>query len=158
MINNNRMMQEVADTLLDVGVSLPLAIIPLPFGRRIRLGITIKRPTLGSLIRISRHYLLLNTTMEDIEQQTTSERIAFLAEHGKTISEIIALCCLRGKLLGRLLYRPLAWLIRHLVKEEIRLVMMLTYMQLINTQSFTTFIGFWETTNPLMPSQAERES
>lgn len=151
-------MQEAADTLLDVGISLPLAIIPLPFGQRIRLGITIKRPTLGSLIRISQHYLRLNTTMEEIEQHTTSERIAFLAEHGKTLSEVIALCCLRGKVSGRLLYRPLAWLIRHLVKEEIRLTMVLTYMQLINTQSFTTFIGFWGVTNPLMPSQHERES
>lgn len=156
MLTNNSVMQEAADALLDAGISLPLVSLRLPWSKRaMRLGITMRRPTLGSLIRVSRKFLELGFTTEEIEGFSESERIAFMASRGKALSELLALACLRGKLSGAVFYRPLAWLIRWRMPVEIQLSAMFAYMSLSSTQSFTPFISYVAAMSPLLSHGTE---
>lgn len=151
-------MREAADALLDAGVSLPLVSLRLPFGRRLRLGLTMRRPTLGGQIRIARKAMELGFTHEEIAAFTPEEQTAFLATRGKTLSEVVALCILRGCLSGKLLGKPMAWLLRWCVRPEYLIATLTEWVSLLGTQSFMTSIRFIETTNPMMPSQTTKGS
>ena len=47
-----------------------------------------KRPCLGSQIRIAKLYLQLGITYEEMEQFNKHEEMAFLAIHGKRVSKM----------------------------------------------------------------------
>lgn len=49
-----------------------------------------KRPCLGSQIRIAKLYLQLGITYEEMEQFNKHEEMAFLAIHGKRVSKMVA--------------------------------------------------------------------
>lgn len=152
-------MIEAADALLDAGVSLPLCRLKLPLIRKpIELRLRTRRPTLGGQIRVTRKFLDLGVTYEQIKAMTPSEQAVFLAVHGKTLSELIALCILTGYLSGRLLYKPLSWIIRWRAREEHILAITLGYISLLGTQSFQTIIRYLEGRNPLRLSQQEMGS
>lgn len=154
MITDHAVMGEAAEALLDAGISLPLLSLKLPWLRRpLRLGITMRRPTLGAQIRLARHYLRLGHSPEDIEAFSSIERLGFMAQHGVCLSELVALACLRGRYSGALLYRPLAWLIRWRMPQEVQLAAMLSYMHLTSSQPFTPFISYVAATSPLLSHQ-----
>lgn len=142
----------------NAGISLPLCAIRLPWRKRpLEVRIRTKRPTLGGQIRLARKYLELGTTYEELERMTASEQAVFIATHGKTLSELVALCVLTGYLTGRL-YKPLSWLIRWRARPEHILAITLGYISLLGTQSFKTIIGFVAGRNPLKPSHSEKGS
>ena len=134
---------EAADALLDVGVSLPLFRVRLPFARRSRsIRLTMRRPVLGSQIRIAKKHLAIGFTYEEL---------AFLARHGKTVSEMVALTILRGYVSGWF-YKPLAFALRWFVKDELLQGANLRFVSLMGTKSFENIIRFAEAYNPLRPS------
>lgn len=157
-VMNHPTMREAADALLDAGVSLPLVSLRLPFGRRLRLGLTIRRPTLGGQIRVARKAMELGFTYEEMEAFTPEERTAFLATRGAILSEVVALCILRGYVSGRLLTRPLSWLLRWWVRPEYLLAVLTTWVSLLSTQAFMPFIGYVEQANPMQLSQETKGS
>lgn len=143
---------EAADALLDVGVSLPLFRIRLPFARRSRsIRLTMRRPVLGSQIRIAKKYLSLGFTYEEMEAFSKEEELAFLAGHGKTVSEMVALTILRGYVSGWF-YKPLAFVLRWFVRDEFLQGANLRFVSLMGTKSFENIIRFAEAYNPLKPS------
>ena len=143
---------EAADALLDVGVSLPLFRIRLPFARRSRsIRLTMRRPSLGSQIRIAKKYLSLGFTYEEMEAFSKEEELAFLAGHGKTVSEMVALTILRGYVSGWF-YKPLAFVLRWFVRDEFLQGANLRFVSLVGTKSFENIIRFAEAYNPLKTS------
>ncbi|MDY6122085.1 MAG: hypothetical protein SPI72_03290 [Porphyromonas sp.] len=151
-------MMEAADALLDAGVSLPLCSLRIPFKRNpLELRIHTRRPSLGAQIRISRKYLELGVSYEQVQAMSASEQAVFVATHGNTLSELIALCVLTGYISGRL-YKPLSWLIRWQSRPEHLLAITLGYISLLGTRSFWTIIGFVEGKNPLRPSHNDQGS
>ena len=55
--------KEAAEALLDIGISLPLSEIRIPMLKKpVQLRVTMKRPTLASLMRIARIYLDMGVT------------------------------------------------------------------------------------------------
>ncbi len=87
---------------MDIGVSVPFKELKLPWKRKpLRLRFTMRRPTLGTQIRIAREFAKLGVTHEELERQSESERLVWVGKHGKTVSRIVALTLCRGKWSGR---------------------------------------------------------
>ena len=89
--------KEAAEALLDVGVSVPFKELRLPWRKEaIRLRFRMGRPRLGGQIRIARLFAGMNVTHAELEAMTESERLAWLGEHGRTVSRIVALTICRN--------------------------------------------------------------
>ena len=64
-MNKQDLEPQVAEALLDVGVSIPLRSFRLPFRKKpVQIRLTMKRPKLGTQIRIARLYLKMDVTYE----------------------------------------------------------------------------------------------
>lgn len=141
-----RIQREGAEALLDAGVSLPLKDFRLPFRKKsLRFRLTMKRPTLSRQIKIAHAYLSMDTTATDLEAMNHKEQMQFLAQHGKTLSRIIALTMERWWLPVWLL----SWLVRHYMKWEYQKAAFSQFVQLMGTQSFIPIIRSAEMTNPM---------
>ena len=148
---NREIELETSDALLDIGVSIPICILKLPFSKRkIRLRATMKRPCLGNQIEIARKYLSLGTSYEKMKLFTKEEEMSFLANHGKTVSEMIALTICRGKITGRF-SGIMAWLLRWLVDDVFLMAANLQFVTLMGTKNFMNIIRSSEWSNPLKP-------
>ena len=141
-----RIQREGAEALLDAGVSLPLKDFRLPFRKEsLRFRLTMKRPTLSRQIKIAHAYLSMDTTAAELEAMDHKEQMQFLAQHGKTLSRIIALTMERWWLPVWLL----SWLVRHYMKWEYQKAAFSQFVQLMGTQSFIPIIRSAEMTNPM---------
>lgn len=141
---------EVAEALLDAGVSVPLKPFRIPFRKKpLVIRLTMRRPRLSTQIRIARIYLTLGVTAEQMEKFTKEEEMRFLADHGGDIARMAALavCCttLRSRLAGR----PLAWVFRNWVDPPYLMAALTQFVMLLGTKSFTNIIRSVQMTNPL---------
>ncbi len=143
---------KVAEALLDTGVSVPFRAIRLPFSKRVvQLRATMRRPKLGSRIRISRHYLKLGVTADQVDAFTIDEQMEFLAKHGRRLSKMIALTICRGFISGKLFTSIVAFIIREFVPDEFILGAQREFIDLLGTQSFTTIIRSGQKVNLMAP-------
>lgn len=152
---------EAADALLDIGVSLPLLRVRVPFRRKpLVLRLTMRRPNLGSQIRIARLYLKTGITFEEMAGFDKHEELAYMARHGKTVSRMVALTICRGRITGQLLAPLVAWMLRRMVDDRWIAGASLRFVSLLGTKSFMNIIASAERVNPLMPrtSQGKRGS
>lgn len=140
---------EGAEALLDVGVSIPVGKIRLPFGRHVPFRLTMRRPYLSTQIRIAKIYLGLGKTYEEMLALDKDGQMKFLAEHGKDISRMIALTICRGPLSARLFCRSLAWFLRHFVEDRYLMAANLHFVCLMGTQNFMNIIRSAEIANPM---------
>ena len=141
---------EAAELLLDAGVSLPLLKI---FGRTIR--VTMKRPMLGGIVRISREQMKLGVTSAQMEAFTEEEKRHFLADHGDTLAKIIAYTVCRGWLSGLLLAPLLARAILWWMPYEHLLSAQIVFVQYLSeVRNFQPIIVCIEQANPLRPKHA----
>lgn len=141
--------EEAAAALLDSGVSLPLKVIRLPFGRKITLRATMRRPYLSTQIRIAELYLGTGMSCEEMEKLDKDGQMKYLARYGKIISRMVALTLVRGSLRARLLERPVAWLLRHFVADALLQGAFCNFVLLLGTQGFTNIIRSVEAANPM---------
>ena len=146
-MDERKVQQEASEALLDVGVSVPLKPIRLPFRKkRLLLRLTMRRPRLSTQIKIARLYLSLGVTYAELEALDKDGQMCFIAEHGKTISEMVALT-MRGKW-----WKPVwlvSWILRHWVDNLYMQVAMMKFVLLLGTESFTNIIRSAEMTNPM---------
>ena len=146
-MDERKVQQEASEALLDMGVSVPLKPIRIPFLRKpLLLRITMRRPRLSTQIRIARLYLSLGITYAELERLDKNAQMRFIAQHGKTISEIVALT-MCGKW-----WKPMwlvAWVLRHMVDNLYLQVAMMKFVLLLGTESFTNIIRSAEMTNPM---------
>lgn len=144
--------RETADALLDVGVSIPLKSFRLPFRKKpVQLRVTMRRPTMNGVIRISREYLKMGVSSEEMWHFDKEEEMQFLAEHGKGVSRMIAHTICRGWLSRHLLVGLTAWLIRNWVEHEYLLAAMTKFVCLMGTDPFIPIIRSAERINPMKP-------
>ena len=142
----SRIQREGAEALLDAGVSLPLKDFKVPFRKSpLRVRLTMRRPTLGRLISISREWLDVGMTLESFECLDYEGQMGFLVKHGKKLSRMIALT-LSHRWLGTGL---LSWLIRRFMKREYMIGAIETFLSLLGTRSFTLIISLADTVNPM---------
>lgn len=147
---------EAAELLLDAGVSLPFLKI---FGFTLRL--TMRRPTLGGIIRISREQMKLGVTPAEMKAFTVEQAQHFLAEHGLTLAKIIALTVCRGWLSGLILAPLLARAILWWMPYQYLLSAQMVFIHhLSDVKNFQPIISCVDQINPLRPklSQSVRRS
>lgn len=146
-MDERKVQQEASEALLDVGVSVPLKPIRLPFRKkRLLLRLTMRRPRLSTQIKIARLYLSLGVTYAELEALDKDGQMRFIAEHGKTISDMVALT-MCGKW-----WKPVwlvSWILRHWVDNLYMQVAMMKFVLLLGTENFTNIIRSAEMTNPM---------
>lgn len=146
-MDERKVQQEASEALLDVGVSVPLKPIRLVFRKkRLLLRLTMRRPRLSTQIKIARLYLSLGVTYAELEALDKDGQMCFIAEHGKTISNMVALT-MCGKW-----WKPVwlvSWILRHWVDNLYMQVAMMKFVLLLGTESFTNIIRSAEMTNPM---------
>lgn len=148
---------EASEALLDIGVSLPFKELRFPFTKKRKvLRITMRRPCLGNQIRIARHYLKLGVTYEQMMAFGKDEEMAFLAQHGKRISMMIALTICRGYVTGWLLAPLMAFVVRWFVPDLFLQGANLNFISLLGTRNFLNIIKSVERTNPLKPKLSQK--
>jgi hypothetical protein len=144
--------QEVADALLDVGVRIPLKTFHFPLRKKpVQIRLTMKRPRLGTQIRIARLYLAMGVTYEQYNRYNTHQRLQFLAEHGAKISRMVALTVCRGAIAGWLFSELMAWFLRWVVEDIYMEAAYERFVILLGTKSFESIIKSAEEKNPLTP-------
>ena len=157
-MDERKIQQEASEALLDVGVSVPLKPIRIPFrGKRLLLRMTMRRPRLSTQIKIARLYLSLGVSYSELEALDKDAQMRFIAKHGKTISEMVALT-MCGKW-----WKPMwlvSWILRHWVDNLYLQVAMMKFVLLLGTESFMNIIRSAEMTNPmkLILSQGKKGS
>ena len=131
---------QTVDTILDKGVRVP---IPAPlflrmFGRRF-IHVTVRRPTINSMLRISKLYLRLK--MKEDQTDWTSWMYT-LASTGKEVSRIVAVGMLRGSLRTWLFSRPLAAYLREHIDMRQQAELAVVLVTCSGVQDFMNTIKF----------------
>lgn len=142
-----------AELLLDVGISIPLK--TRWFGIR---RVTMRRPTLGVMVRIAHVYAKLGCSLAEVEKLGFEEQMAFVAEHGKAISVIVAHAVCSGRIAGRMFNGVVAWWLRWNVHPAFLLQAMIAFVQGSRVRDFCSIIPLArEMTELLMPIGSHEE-
>mgnify|MGYP000011144370 FL=1 len=141
-------------SLSDGGISLPLHTVL----RKRPFRITMKTPTTRSLIRISKRYLRIGVTPEEYDAYNLDQRIRFVFLHGKDISRIVAYGIVRGPVLGRVLNRMVAWMLRELMTPDELASAWRQILSSTSTTSFGIIIASAAALNKMQPLASRNES
>jgi hypothetical protein len=87
---------KAAGLLLDLGVPIPLRPLRFLDAKRKLRTIAIRQPYGGGLIRMSRQFLEIGVTHEEMKDYTIEQNMAFIAAHGKAAARIVAGSIVRG--------------------------------------------------------------
>ena len=146
-MDEKKIQLEASEALLDMGVSVPFKPLRVPFRKKpLYLRMTMQRPRLSGQIKIARLYLSLGVTYAEMEAMDKDAQMRFVAEHGKTISKMVALTMCGAW------WKPVwlvAWLLRHWVENLYLQVAMMKFVLLLGTENFMPIIRSAETTNPM---------
>lgn len=145
-----RIEKEGAEALLDMGVSVPLKEIRLPFRRKpVLFRMTMKRPCMDGQLHIARIYLSLNVTAEQMKAFSKEEQMEFLVKNIKPVSRMLAYTLCRSFLMRRLGISLGAWFIRNFVEHRYALALFRTFVRLMGTDPFINIIRSAERANPM---------
>lgn len=151
-MNKQDVEPQVAEALLDVGVSIPLWRFHLPFRKKpVQLRMTMKRPKLGTQLRIARLYLKIGVTYEKMRDFTKEEQMSFMVEHGHDVCRMIALTICRGRYSGLLLSPLVSWILLWWADDVYLQAACTRFVSLLGTKSFENIIRSAEKTNPAVP-------
>lgn len=145
-------MEKLAEKVMsDSGISLPLR---LPGGKHIRWVMRI--PTLESRCRMNRMHLKMDVTYEELKTYTYEQKLEFMQEHTRTVSRMVAYGIVRGWLLGWLLNRPVAWMLRNCMHPAALEEAWIIIISLMNTVPFGDIIRSAEVMNLMAPNLSQR--
>lgn len=136
----------------DAGISLPLR---LPGGRHIRWVMLV--PNLESRCRMARMYLKMGVTYEELKVYTYEQKLEFMVRHTGTVSRMVAYGIVRGRLLGRLLNRPVAWMLRTCMHPAALEEAWMLVVGTMNAVPFGDIIRLAEVMNLMSPSLSRRK-
>ena len=122
----------------DAGISLPLR---LPGGRHIRWVMRI--PTLESRCRMARMYLKLGVTHEELRAYTFEQKLAY--------------AIVRGRVSGRLLNRPVAWMLRSCMHPSALEDAWMIALSTMSTIPFGNIIRLAEVMSLTAPNLSQRK-
>ncbi len=141
-----------AEALLEQGVSVPFKEVRIPFtARSWNLRVTMRRPRLGGQIRIARLRLKMGITYAQMQAFTGTEQDAFMVQHGKALSKMVALTVCRGFISGRVFTPIVAFIIREFVEPRFIFGAHKKYLSLLGAKSFSAIISSGERLNPMAP-------
>lgn len=143
-----------AAAICDAGISLPLEVA---FRRR-PVRVTMRIPVTWSLVRVSRLYLKMGVTPEEYDGYTSDQRIRFIARHGRDVCRIVAAGVVRGPLLGRVLNRPVAWLLGQTMHPAALAEAWRLMLTTMSTTSFGSIITSAAALNKMQPLVSRNES
>ena len=141
-----------AKVLADNGISLPLRLLG---GRYIRWMMRV--PNLESRVRISKMYLKMGVKYTDLEKYTFEQKLDFMQKHTKTVSRMVAYGIVRGWILGRLLNRPVAWMLRNCMHPAALEEAWMLVVGTMNAVPFGDIIRLAEVMNLMSPSLSRRK-
>ena len=133
---------ECADALLDSGVSVPLKRWKFPWLKR--------RPRLRGQILLAREYLKMGIK-PDWQPKDKAEELAFVAEHGKAVSRLLAYTVCRGYVSRHVGIGVTAWVLRNFVEWRYLTAMFRTFERLMGTKDFMRIISSTARANPMTP-------
>lgn len=136
----------------DAGISLPLR---LPGGRHIRWVMRV--PNLESRCCMARMYLKMGVTYEELKVYTYEQKLEFMVRHTGTVSRMVAYGIVRGRLLGRLLNRPVAWMLRTCMHPAALEEAWMLVVGTMNAVPFGDIIRLAEVMNLMSPSLSRRK-
>lgn len=136
----------------DAGISLPLR---LPGGRHIRWVMRVS--TLASRCRMARMYLKMGVTYERLKAYTYEQKLEFMVRHTGTVSRMVAYGIVRGRLLGWLLNRPVAWMLRTCMHPAALEEAWMLVLGTMNAVPFENIIRLAEVMNLMSPSLSRRK-
>ena len=149
-----------ADTLLDRGVRIYLRapLLLRIFGKKM-LRVTLRKPTMGTMMAISREYLKMGVSVDGVNngEDGITEAHLLLSQHGKRVCRIVAMGMLRGRFATLHLSRPLGWWLRwHSSATDLRdaLFVLIT---LSGIADFTTTIRWLRELKMTTPRQTSHE-
>lgn len=141
---------EGAAALLDRGVSVPLKELRIPFRKKpLKMRVVMRRPRLGGLMRLARVYLSLGVTADEMTKFTKDEEMAFIAAHGKAVSQMVAYTLCRDWWSRNLLVGLTAWWVRHFMEPAYMDAAMRNFVFLLGTDPFMSIIRSAGMTNPM---------
>lgn len=136
-----------AKVLADNGISLPLRLLG---GRHMRWVMRV--PNMESRVRISKMYLKMGVKYTDLEKYTFEQKLDFMRKHTKTVSRMVAYGIVRGWLLGRLMNRPVAWMLRNCMHPAALEEAWMLAIGTMNTVPFGNIIRLAEVMNLMSPN------
>lgn len=131
----------------DMGISLPLKV----YFRRRPLRVTMKVPVTRNFIRVATLYHRMGVTAKDYAGYTLEQRAEFISRHARTMSRMVAYGLVRGFFLGRLLNRPVAWLLCNTMDPFALCEAWRQMLNVVNTVPFGNTIASVEAINRLRP-------
>lgn len=153
-MKDNRIRELAGIAMLDAGISLPLHTI----FRKKPIRVTMKIPTTESMIRISRMYNRMGITQTEYENYSPDEKVRFVATHGRTLSRMIVYGIVRGPVIGRLLNRPVAWLLRSMMHPLALAQAWREILMTIDTAPFGSIIGSAMTIDKMKTLMTSRQN
>ncbi len=156
--HKKRLMERGAsEVLLDLGISIPIWSWRLPFCKKPfwNFRLTMRRPTLGTLIRMARLYLSMGVTFDQMSKFTKEQEFEFIARHGDKVAEIVALSILRGGFKARLLTGCVKRIILNHLSESDLFAINKQFTPLLGTKAFTNIIRSVEIANPMKPKMSQ---
>lgn len=146
-------METLAEKIMsDAGISLPLRLIG---GKEVRWVMRI--PTLQSRCRMTRMYLKLGVTYEELKAYTFEQKLEFRLKHTGHVSRMVAYAIVRGWLLGWLLNRPVAWMLRAYMHPAALEEAWMIAIGTMNTVPFGNIIRLAEVMNLMTPNLSRKK-
>lgn len=134
----------------DSGISLPLRLLG---GKHIRWVMRV--PSMESRTRMTRMYLKMAVTYEDLKTYTFEQKLEFILKHTKTVSRMVAYAIVRGWFLGWILNRPVAWMLRNCMHPAALEEAFMIAIGSMNTVPFGNIIGLAQVMNLMSPSLSQ---
>lgn len=100
--------QLAADTILQRGVKFKLAAPWYIRWFKKSISVTLRCPSLGTMMQVSSHYLATGIKSHEIEEVTIEQSLALMSIHGKALSKALACALLNGRLKSWLFTKMLA--------------------------------------------------
>lgn len=144
-----------AKCLKDEGIALPLRLLRK---QKRMIRVVMRIPSLESKVRIAGMYLKIGVTYDELQAMGFEDKLRFMVRNTVNVSRMVAYGIVRGHVLGALLNRPVAWLLRtymHPVALEEAWMIIIGTM---STVPFGTIIRFAEATNLMAPNLSQNES
>mgnify|MGYP000827651138 CR=1 FL=1 len=137
--------------MLDMGVAIPVRPFKFLYRKKKPRSVVMRTSGLGNLMRISNLHLQMGITYAEMQEYTFEQNMKFIAEHGITVSRMVAYTLVRSKFWGRLLNRPVAWMLRHWMHPAALEEAWIIVVRMFGTVPFGNIIRLAETINPMSP-------
>lgn len=158
MDSRNDIERSTAETILDSGISMPLLQFHFPFRKKLHaLRITIRRPYLGTQIRLARRWLATGLRYDDVKSVDKEAQQKVILEHGRELSRMAAGVIWRGSVTDRLFGPVTAMLLRRFADQRHVLAIVTRFALLGDISAFANTIRLAQTTSPMTPRLSHTE-